>query len=123
MLSYVNRHAADELIAPLDAEHDPVARADMARIIATDIHRLLLEQYQRTAYELKKHRSWNNGQIAELLGVSERFVKRMLRDYSNRTGIGHPYDKFHTGDFMDISELVRVKKDPDKGSSQPQSFD
>lgn len=121
MLTYVNRHAANELVAPLEAEADPIKRASMARTVSADIYRLLVEQYQRTAYELKKHRSWNNGQISELLGVSERHVKRLLRDYSARTGIRHPYDKFNAGDFADISELVAVRRGPGKGSSQPTS--
>lgn len=124
MLSYVNRHAADELIAPVEAEHDPIVRAEMIRIIAADIHRVLIEQYERTAYELKRHRSWNNGQISELLGISERRAKRLLSDYSKRTGVRHPYEKFDPGTVMDISDLVAtVRTGPKKASSQSTSND
>ena len=123
MLTYVNRNAVDDLLAPVEAEHDPVARIDMARIIVNDFHRLITEQYERTAYELKRHRQWNTGQIAELMGISERHVKRMLRDYSKRTGIHNPLQRFQQGDYQDISELVKVRKGngPSEGSSQSPS--
>ena len=97
MLTYVNRNAVDELVAPIEAEHDPIARVGMARIVIADFYRLVSEQYQRTAYELKKTRKWNTGQIAELMGISERNVKRLMRDYSARTGNRNPLHRFEQG--------------------------
>lgn len=105
MLRYVNPQAVDELFAVVDAEHDPQGRADMLTRLQEDFINRMLHQYERTAYELKKQ-GWNTGQIADLLDFSERRIKRMIIDYSERTGAWNPLRRMRSTGAIDISHLV-----------------
>lgn len=118
MLSYVNHQAIRDAFRPIEAEHDPMVRASLAKALLNEVYRDLSFQYSRTAFELKKYKKWNVGQIAEYLGVSGRHVKRMIRDYCETSGEWSPIRRrTEPYEFSDISALVEVQKEADLGGS------
>jgi DNA-directed RNA polymerase specialized sigma24 family protein len=110
MSTYVNRQAMREIFAPLEAQDDPRMRVDQIEKIEAEFCISILEQYERTAYELKTQ-GLSTGQIADLFDVSERKVKNFIRWYSERTGRRNPLERYSTENVIDISHIVtRAKK-------------
>lgn len=107
MYYYVNHHAMRDVFAPVDAELDPQVRSEMMLNIQDRFAELLVEQIERTCWELKHKRQWNTGQIADTLNISERKVKMFIRWYSERTGEWNPLDRPKPAEVIDISHLVR----------------
>lgn len=105
MVRYVNHHAMDEVFAVVEAEVDPSIRADLLAAIRRDVVDRILNAYEQTAYELKK-RGDNIGQISDLLHLSERRIKRMISDYTSRTGAWNPLARRSSEGAVDITELV-----------------
>lgn len=112
MYYYVNHQAMSEVFAPLEAEQDPHVRAATLLKIQDQFAELLIEQVEKTCWELKHRHQWNTGQIADTLGMSERKVKMFIRWYSGRTGEWNPLDRPTPGEVIDISHLVRRKNHP-----------
>lgn len=109
MYSYVNHQAMREVFAPVEAEIDPQVRADLMHNIQGEFADLLIEQVERTCWELKHRKQWNTGQIADTLDISERKVKMFIRWYSERTGEWNPLDRPNAGEVIDISHLVKKR--------------
>ena len=116
MYHYVNHQAMREVFAPIVAETDPQVRADLMEKIHDEFANFLIEQIERTCWELKQ-KQWNTGQIADTLGISERKVKMFIRWYSDRTGEWNPLARPKPAEVIDISDLVRKRNRPD--STQP----
>ena len=124
MPRYVNQHAIGEAFQEVDAELNPVARAEMLTTIQQDFLNRLINHYERLAYELKTQ-GWVTGQIADLTGFSERRIKKMLRDYSERTGVWNPLMHRSGEGAIDISHLVTrvraAKEEPHPHQTQDDS--
>lgn len=110
MYYYVNHHAIRDVFAPVEAELDPQIRSEMILNIQDEFADLLVEQIERTCWELKHKRQWNTGQIADTLNISERKVKMFIRWYSERTGEWNPLDRPKPAEVIDISHLVRKRE-------------
>jgi hypothetical protein len=110
MYHYVNHHAIRDVFAPVAAETDPQIRSQMMLSIQDQFADLLIEQVERTCWELKHKRQWNTGQIADTLNISERKVKMFIRWYSERTGEWNPLDRPKPAEVIDISHLVRKRE-------------
>jgi hypothetical protein len=112
MSHYVNHQAMREVFAPLEAQDNPQERAAQIEKVEAEFCISILEQYERTSYELKML-GWSTGQIADLLDMSERKVKNFIRCYSERTGSRNPLERHVTENVIDISHLVarRAKAD------------
>lgn len=117
MYHYVNHQAMSEVFAPATLETDPQVRAEVLVKLHDEFADLLLEQIERTCWELKHKRQWNTGQIADTLNISERRVKMFIRWYSERTGEWNPLSRPKPAEVIDISHLVRKKNHPH--STQP----
>lgn len=105
MKSYVNQQATSEAFFPVQDEDDPLARIELIKRIENEFANLLIEQYQRTAFELKlKH--WSTGQISELFGISERKIRLFIRWHSEHTGEWNPLQRRTGANVIDISHLV-----------------
>ena len=107
MYHYVNHQAIREVFVSVEAEQDPQTRAEMLDKIEHEFADLLLAQYERTCWELKHHKRWNTGQIADTLDISERKVKTFIRWYSERTGEWNPLARPKAENVIDISHLVQ----------------
>ena len=118
MLGYVNHRAVEDVFVSTEAEHDPQTRAEMLASIQHDFIEAMLKQYERTAYELKKA-GWNTGQISDLLDLSERRVKRMITDYSERTGEWNLLRRRSGAGAIDISHLVMRGHSDAAGQASP----
>jgi AraC-like DNA-binding protein len=105
MNRYVNHHAIVELFEVVDADTNPVSRADLLERIEIEFVERLLHAYERTAWELKQQQ-WNLGQISQELGFSERRVKRMIYDFTHRTGAWNPLARRVSVGAIDIRHLV-----------------
>lgn len=105
MLHYVNHDAVSDAFAAVEAEASPQNRASILASLHEEFMRHFLMQYERTAYELKKD-GWNVGQISDLLGFSERRIKRLVSDYSKRTGAWNLLSRRNGDGAIDISHLV-----------------
>lgn len=112
MYHYVNHQAMREVFAPIAAETNPQVRADLMETVQDEFANLLLEQVERTCWELKHREKWNTGQIADTLLISERKVKMFIRWYSERTGEWNPLDRPKAAEVIDISHLVRKRTRP-----------
>ena len=112
MYHYVNHQAMREVFAPIEAETDPHIRANLMEKIHDEFANLLVEQVERTCWELKHRKQWNTGQIADTLGISERKVKMFIRWYSERTGEWNPLVRPKAAEVIDISHLVRKRNRP-----------
>jgi hypothetical protein len=112
MLSYVNHQAVRDAFRPIEVEQDPVVRSELMKALLSELCRDIFFQYSKAAFELKKRKNWNTGQIAEFLNVSERHAKRLIREYCNSSGEWNPLQRrAESYDFTDITALVRVKKE------------
>jgi hypothetical protein len=109
-MAYVNHHAMSELFDPLRTEANPQQRWDSLTAMQTEFGEHLLALYEQTAYELKAL-NWNTGQIADFLEISERKVKVLISWYAERSGLRDPLKRTSVSNIVDISELVRRKKD------------
>jgi hypothetical protein len=111
MLTYVNYDAVRDSIKPIEAETDPIARIELSRQVIGQFHELITNQLRRTAFELKKNKAWNTGQIAEAMGISERLVKQMIAKWSDDTGEWNPLRRIGSATYTDISNLVGVRRE------------
>lgn len=118
MSRYVNHHVVDAVFVVPESEADPQVRADILADIQTDFVSRMLHQYERTVYELKKQ-GWNTGQISDFLSFSERRVKRMISDYSKRTGVWNPLQRRTGEGAIDISHLVMRQHNAADGQASP----
>lgn len=105
MSRYVNRGVTDEIWAVADSEHDPAARIERLNSLMLELTTQSLDRYAASAFELKKD-LWNVGQIAELMGLSERLVKRLISYYATSSGQWNPLKKMPRADAIDISNIV-----------------
>lgn len=113
-----------EVFAPVQAEDNPQTRAELLDKIEHEFADLLLEQYERTCWEMKHNLRWNTGQIADTLDISERKVKMFIRWYSERTGEWNPLDRPKAENVIDISHLVqRRDNQPIRRRSEGTSHD
>jgi len=110
MYYYVNHQAMREVFAPVAAETDPQLRSEILLNIQDEFAELIIEQIEKTCWELKHLRQWNTGQIADTLNISERKVKMFIRWYSERTGEWNPLDRPKPAEVIDISHLVRKRE-------------
>lgn len=106
MNRYVNHQAIAEAFELADAETNPTVRAELLDKIQTEFVERLLHLYERTAFELKAQQH-NTGQIADTLGFSDRRIRRMIHDYSSRTGAWNPLARRSGVGAIDISHLVQ----------------
>lgn len=106
MNRYVNHHAISEAFELVEAETNPMVRAELLDRIQTEFVERLLHSYERTAYELKAEQH-NTGQISDILGFSDRRIRRMIHDYTHRTGAWNPLAKRNNTGAIDISHLVQ----------------
>lgn len=106
MNRYVNHHAMNEVFELAEAETNPMARADLLDRIQSEFVERLLYLYERTAFELKAEHH-NTGQIADTLRFSDRRIRRMIYDYSNRNGVWNPLARRTGVGAIDISHLVQ----------------
>jgi hypothetical protein len=120
MFHYVNHQAITELFAQATAETDPKIRAKLLDTIQVEFIESIVEQMERTAYELKLE-NWNTGQIADELGTSERKVKTLIGWYAARTGEWNPLVRRQADNVIDISDLVQKKKNGAEKASPPNS--
>lgn len=118
MYSYVNHQAMRDVFRPLEVETDPAVRGELILSIEVEYANSMIEQYERTCYELKD-KGWNTGQIADALSMSERKVKTFISDYAKRTGEWNPLRRRVTGNVIDISHLVRRAKKSGAGLASP----
>lgn len=118
MYYYVNHQAINDLFAPVDMETSPEGRAEVLLNVSDEFTNRLLKEYEQTAWELKHKTKWNTGQIADLLNISERKVKMLIRWYSERTGEWNPLARRRAQNVVDISEFVRQRA---SGKSRPRS--
>lgn len=116
MRYYVNHNAMREVFDSLVAETDPHLRTELIQRVQDEFANLLIEQIERTCWELKHKKQWNTGQIADTLNISERKVKMFIRWYSERTGEWNPLTRPRAAEVIDISHLV--KKQPPEQSHQ-----
>lgn len=117
MPRYVNQDAIADSFAEVDAELNPLVRAEMLKTIQEDFLNRIINHYERLAYELKMD-GWVTGQIADLTGLSERRIKRMLSDYANRTGVWNPLMHRSGEGAIDISNLVMKQQRAAQQESQ-----
>lgn len=106
---YVNHQAINDLFAPVEMEKNPLGRAEVLLNVSDEFTNRLLKEYEQTAWELKHKLQWNTGQISDLLNISERKVKMLIRWYSERTGEWNPLAKPRAQNVVDISEFVRQR--------------
>jgi hypothetical protein len=126
MWSYVNHQAMSEIFLPLEAETDPVVRANILESVETEFATRIIREYERTTFELKQ-KGWNTGQISEALGISERKVKLFIRSHADNTGQWNPLARRTThGSVIDITHLVqrsrRPAKSPSHAHDEPESL-
>ena len=107
----------DDTLAVISAESDPQARSEMIASLQEYVIGRLLQEYERTAWELKDA-GWNTGQISDLLEFSERRIKRLINDYSKRTGAWNPLRRKTGEGAVDISALV-TRNDAVAGQASP----
>jgi hypothetical protein len=105
MRSYVNQQAMSEVFLPVQTEVDPLDRLTLIQTVENEFANLIIEQYQRTAFELKT-KGWSTGQISELFNISERKIKLFIRWHSEHTGEWNPLRRRTAVDVIDISHLV-----------------
>lgn len=105
MRSYVNQQAMSEVFSPVQAEIDALDRLKLIQTVENEFANLIIEQYQRTAFELKMQ-GWSTGQISELFNISERKIKLFIGWHSKHTGEWNPLRKRTAIDVIDISHLV-----------------
>lgn len=117
MTRYVNHHAMNEVFAVPENEPDPAVRAELLNAIQSEFIERLLTLYEDTAYQLK-NRGELLGQIADRIGFSERRIKRMLADYSARTGQWNPLKRRSSEGAIDITHLVNRMRGAGLASQQ-----
>ena len=105
MRSYVNQQAMSEVFFPIQDEDDPLVRIELIKRIENEFANLLIEQYQRTAFELKVAQ-WSTGQISELFNISERKIRLFIKWHSEHTGDWNPLRRRQATNVIDISHLV-----------------
>jgi len=110
MPPYVNRDAIRDAVAPVEAETDPLLRMQMMREVAQDFLDRMTAQVSRTCLELKAVNGWNAGQVADATGLSERMVKRLISSRAMQTGVQNPLRRRDLGPYVDISDMVRVRR-------------